>query len=140
MNLISVKQFRSNNRFVPFTPKLLILQRLMPTPCTPKSLHQPHTLRNTHTHKTPPPTTRTNKGNNNNNNNHNNHNNNNNNSNNKEQTITAAPSFFFVSSLFYKPRLRPRVLFCPPQLCNPSSLFLLDDVLYKPRLRPRWLL
>ena len=56
-------------------------------------------------------------------------NNNANNNNNKEQTITAAPSFFFVSTLFYKQRLWPRVLFCPPPLeqpiCNPFSLFLL---------------
>ena len=52
-----------------------------------------------------------------------------NNNNNKEQTITGAPSLFFVSTLFYKQRLGPRVLFCPPPLqqpiCKTVSLFLL---------------
>ena len=45
------------------------------------------------------------------NNNNNNHNHNHNNNKDKEQTITGAPSFFFVSTLFYKQASRVSSLF-----------------------------
>ena len=75
-----------------------------------------------------------------NNNNSSSSNNNNNKKNkNKEQTITGAPSFFFVSTLFYKQRLGPRVLFCPPPpaTTNLQTLFFVSSNIYKQRLGPR---